>query len=54
MLAIYGTHGVNYVRGRELVRGGYLCGAGGAAIESTTLAEKGWARSGMDGAVLWG
>ncbi len=54
MLAIYGTHGVNYVRGRELVRGGYLCGAGGATVESTTLAEKGWTGSGMDGAVLWG
>ena len=54
MSVVYGAHGVDYVGGREGVRGGYFGGAGGAAVQSATFAEEGWAGSGVDDAVLEG
>lgn len=53
MSVVYGAYGVYYVGGGEGVRGGYFGGAGGAAIQSATFAEEGWAGGGMDDAVLW-
>ena len=52
MSVVYGADGVDYVGGRQGVRGGYLGVAGGAAIQSEAFAEEGWAGSGVDGAVL--
>ena len=52
MSVVYGAYGVDYVGGRQLVSGGYLGVAGGAAIQSAAFTEEGWAGSGMDGAVL--
>ena len=52
MLVVYGSHSVDDVRGWEGVGGGYLGGAGGAAVESAAFAEEGWAGGGVNGAVL--
>lgn len=53
MSVVYGTYGVDYVGGGEVVRGGYFGGASAAAVQRATFAEKGWAGGGVDGAVLW-
>lgn len=54
MSLVYGAYGVDYVGGGERVRGGYFGGAGAAAVQRATFAEKRWAGGGVDGAVLEG
>ena len=52
MSVIHGAHGMDYVGRREGVRGGYLCGPGGAAVEGATFAEERRTGGGVDGTVL--
>ncbi len=46
------SYGVDYVFAGEGVGGGYLGGAGGAAIEGAAFGEEGGTCGGVDGAVL--
>ena len=54
MSVVYGTYGVDYVGGREVVCGGYFGGAGGAAFEGTAFAEKRRAGGSVNGTILDG